>query len=147
MAGHKTTSKPLNQTASGDLPAGQRDAVPSHTDDPFASFHPVTARWFREVFEEPTAPQRMGWPAIARGESTLILAPTGTGKTLTAFLWCLDRLMMKTPRTAERGCRVVYLSPLKALDVDVERNLRSPLADITNMARQAGVPFHSPEIS
>ena len=58
-------------------------------------FHPVTAEWFRAVFEGPTQPQREGWPAIARGDSTLILAPTGTGKTLTAFLWCLDRLMLR----------------------------------------------------
>ena len=57
-----------------------------------ALFHPVTAEWFRAVFDRPTAPQRLGWPVIARGESTLILAPTGTGKTLTAFLWCLDRI-------------------------------------------------------
>jgi len=114
--------------------------------DPFASFHPVTAGWFREVFDEPTAPQRLGWPAIARGESTLILAPTGTGKTLTAFLWCLDRLMLHAvPKTP--GCRIVYVSPLKALAVDVERNLRSPLAGISNMARRMGVPVHDPEIS
>jgi ATP-dependent helicase Lhr and Lhr-like helicase len=110
-------------------------------------FHPVTAAWFRAVFEQPTAPQRLGWPAIARGESTLILAPTGTGKTLTAFLWCLDRLMMHRAATETEGCRVIYLSPLKALAVDVERNLRSPLAGIANMARQAGIPFHQPEIS
>src|SRR5580658_8378825 len=114
--------------------------------DPFASFHPVTAAWFREVFEEPTAPQRQGWPAIARGESTLILAPTGTGKTLTAFLWCLDRLMLQQ-RPQGPGCRIVYVSPLKALAVDVERNLRSPLAGIANMARRMGVPVHDPEIS
>ena len=114
--------------------------------DPFASFHPVTAAWFREVFDQPTAPQRLGWPAIARGESTLILAPTGTGKTLTAFLWCLDRLMLhQQPKT--QGCRIVYVSPLKALAVDVERNLRSPLAGIANMARRMGVPVHDPEIS
>ena len=114
--------------------------------DPFASFHPVTAAWFREVFEEPTAPQRQGWPAIARGESTLILAPTGTGKTLTAFLWCLDRLMFQQ-RPQGAGCRIVYVSPLKALAVDVERNLRSPLAGIANMARRMGIPVHDPEIS
>src|ERR1700752_363959 len=72
-------------------------------------FHPITAKWFRAVFDAPTAPQVEGWPAIARGESTLILAPTGTGKTLTAFLWCLDRLMMRTSPEAERGCRVVYI--------------------------------------
>jgi ATP-dependent Lhr-like helicase len=110
-------------------------------------FHPVTASWFRAVFEQPTAPQRLGWPAIARGENTLILAPTGTGKTLTAFLWCLDRLMLHRAADETEGCRVIYLSPLKALAVDVERNLRSPLAGIANMARQAGVAFHHPEIS
>jgi ATP-dependent Lhr-like helicase len=114
-----------------------------------ALFHHVTALWFRAVFDRPTAPQRLGWPAIARGESTLILAPTGTGKTLTAFLWCLDRLMLHRANTdAEtEGCRVVYISPLKALAVDVERNLRSPLAGVANMARHQGVVFHTPEIS
>ena len=109
-------------------------------------FHPVTAEWFRAVFEGVTAPQREGWPAIARGESTLILAPTGTGKTLTAFLWCLDTLMLRAP-SAQEGCRVLYISPLKALAVDVERNLRSPLAGIANMAQRKGVAVHVPEIS
>ena len=63
--------------------------------DPFACFHPVTAEWFKAVFDAPTAPQRLGWPVIARGENALILAPTGTGKTLAAFLACLDRLMLQ----------------------------------------------------
>ncbi|HXR37568.1 MAG TPA: DEAD/DEAH box helicase [Terracidiphilus sp.] len=116
--------------------------------DPFACFHPVTAEWFRAVFDAPTAPQRLGWPVIARGESALILAPTGTGKTLTAFLWCLDRLMLHPSHAAGRkSCRIVYVSPLKALAVDVERNLRSPLAGIANMARRRGVEFHDPTIS
>jgi ATP-dependent Lhr-like helicase len=116
--------------------------------DPFAGFHPVTAEWFRAVFDAPTAPQRMGWPVIARGESALILAPTGTGKTLTAFLWCLDRLMLHpAPAGGKEGCRILYVSPLKALAVDVERNLRSPLAGMANMARRMGVPFHEPTIS
>ena len=121
---------------------------PNLEPDPFACFHPVTAEWFRAVFDAPTSPQRMGWPIIARGESALILAPTGTGKTLAAFLWCLDRLMLH-PRPAGKreGCRIVYVSPLKALAVDVERNLRSPLAGIANMARRRGVEFHEPTIS
>ncbi|HWG20755.1 MAG TPA: DEAD/DEAH box helicase [Terracidiphilus sp.] len=130
--------------------------------DPFACFHPVTAEWFKAVFDSPTAPQRMGWPVIARGESALILAPTGTGKTLAAFLWCLDRLMLQsrdqksreqgTEGTREpkggttKGTRIVYVSPLKALAVDVERNLRSPLTGIANMARRRGVPFHEASI-
>ena len=112
-----------------------------------ALFHPITAKWFRAVFDAPTAPQVEGWPAIARGESTLILAPTGTGKTLTAFLWCLDELMVRTAQDVERGCRVVYLSPLKALAADVERNLRSPLVGIANMAKREGVDVRMPEIS
>jgi len=126
--------------------------------DPFACFHPVTAAWFKAVFDAPTAPQRMGWPVIARGENALILAPTGTGKTLAAFLWCLDRLMLQDreqgseireqrSENRDRGCRIVYVSPLKALAVDVERNLRSPLAGMANMARCMGVPFHEPLIS
>jgi len=130
---------------------------PAQAPDPFACFHPVTAAWFKAVFDAPTAPQRLGWPVIARGESALILAPTGTGKTLAAFLWCLDRLMLHDgdQRTEirdqkgheRRGCRIVYVSPLKALAVDVERNLRSPLAGMANMARRMGVAFHEPEIS
>jgi ATP-dependent Lhr-like helicase len=128
---------------------------PAQASDPFACFHPVTAAWFKAVFDAPTAPQRMGWPVIARGENALILAPTGTGKTLAAFLWCLDRLMLRSREQGtgirdqkdRRGCRIVYVSPLKALAVDVERNLRSPLAGMANMARRMGVAFHEPEIS
>ncbi len=123
-------------------------ASPAVETDPFAGFHPVTVEWFKAVFDNPTAPQKQGWPVIARGESALILAPTGTGKTLTAFLWCLDRLMLHSlPRGQEDGTRVLYVSPLKALAVDVERNLRSPLAGIANMARRRGVPFREPTIS
>ncbi|MDE1177911.1 MAG: DEAD/DEAH box helicase [Edaphobacter sp.] len=130
--------------------AGRKKAQPeepSTGSSPLDLFHPVTAKWFRAVFDAPTPPQVQGWPSIARGESTLIFAPTGTGKTLTAFLWCIDKLMMRTPPEREPGCRVVYLSPLKALAVDVERNLRSPLVGIANMARAEGLTVRMPEIS
>ena len=120
---------------------------PAEEADPFALFHPLTTAWFRSTLGAPTMPQRLGWPAIARGESTLILAPTGTGKTLTAFLWCLDRLLFHTPAEVSRGTRIIYISPLKALAVDVERNLRVPLAGIADLARRSGTPFRSPDIA
>ena len=146
MAPRTTATKARKGNAAAPDTAQPLTETPS---DPLALFHPVTARWFRAVFEDVTAPQREGWPAIARGESTLILAPTGTGKTLTAFLWCLDRLMLQRPPGSEarEACRVLYISPLKALAVDVERNLRSPLQGIANMAQRDGVPVHIPEIS
>jgi ATP-dependent Lhr-like helicase len=121
--------------------------VPDQGNDPLNLFHPVTAAWLRAVFERPTTPQLLGWPAIARGESTLLLAPTGTGKTLAAFLWCIDKLMLQPAPADSGGCRVLYISPLKALAVDVERNLRSPLAGIKQLAERMGVPVREPEIS
>jgi ATP-dependent Lhr-like helicase len=115
--------------------------------DALELFHEPVRQWFRASFTRPTRPQRLGWPVIARGESTLILAPTGSGKTLTAFLWSLNRLMFEpAPEPAQR-CRVLYISPLKALAVDVERNLRAPLAGISNVATAKGIPFHAPAIA
>jgi ATP-dependent helicase Lhr and Lhr-like helicase len=111
------------------------------------AFHPAVREWFSSSFPAPTKPQQLGWPAIARGESTLILAPTGSGKTLTAFLWCLNRLMFEPPPAKKERCRVLYISPLKALAVDVERNLRAPLAGIANVAHRMGVPVTMPEIA
>ena len=101
-------------------------------------FHPAVADWFARSFGPPTAPQSLGWPAIARGESTLILAPTGSGKTLAAFLWAIQRVMFEPAPAAKTRCRVLYVSPLKALAVDVERNLRAPLAGIANAAAARG---------
>ena len=103
-----------------------------------ALFQPAVAEWFRASFEAPTPPQTQGWPAIARGESTLILAPTGSGKTLTAFLWCINRVMFDPAPPTGGRCRVLYVSPLKALAVDIERNLRAPLAGIANRAVARG---------
>jgi ATP-dependent helicase Lhr and Lhr-like helicase len=110
-------------------------------------FHPVVREWFSRAFPEPTRAQQRGWPAIARGESTLILAPTGSGKTLAAFLWCLNRLLFEpTPPPVER-CRVLYISPLKALAADVERSLRNPLNAIAGVARARNVPVTIPDVA
>jgi len=168
-------------------------------------FHPSVADWFRASFAAPTPPQREGWPAIARGDSTLILAPTGSGKTLTAFLWAINRVIFGDEtvtsedgsrrtlhgRQGQRGpdvtdedgsgrgrrgphghdvtgeegsgrgrrgqhgqdsrgprsCRVLYISPLKALAVDVERNLRAPIAGIANRAAARGDTFRIPIVA
>jgi len=90
-------------------------------------FSPATRAWFEQAFAEPTPAQTLGWPAIASGEHTLIQAPTGSGKTLAAFLYGIDRL---TAEGSGYGLRLLYVSPLKALNYDVERNLRGPLAGI-----------------
>jgi ATP-dependent helicase Lhr and Lhr-like helicase len=110
-------------------------------------FHPAVREWFTASFPSPTKAQQLGWPAIASGDWTLIFAPTGSGKTLTAFLWALDRLMFTPRPPKEQRCRVIYVSPLKALAVDVERNLRAPLIGIANMARERGDDFIIPEIA
>src|SRR3954463_16702705 len=94
--------------------------------DSLAAFSPETRAWFTRAFAAPTPAQEQGWPVIASGEHTLIQAPTGSGKTLAAFLYAIDRL---TPAPGA-GLRVLYVSPLKALNYDVERNLRGPLAGL-----------------
>ncbi len=110
--------------------------------DPLAPFGPAVRAWFEATFEAPTPAQSQGWAAIANGHHTLIHAPTGSGKTLAAFLWCLDRLV-EHPRPAPTKehpgtVRVLYVSPLKALTYDVERNLRAPLAGIALEAARLG---------
>ena len=115
--------------------------------DPLSLFEPPVATWFARAFPDgPTPPQSRGWPVVARGESMLLLAPTGSGKTLAAFLWCINRLMFETVPPASDRCRVLYLSPLKALAVDIERNLRAPIAGITQVATDLGIPHRVPSL-
>ena len=101
--------------------------------DPLSVFSPATRSWFERAFEEPTPAQRLGWPAIAEGGHVLIQAPTGSGKTLAAFLLGVDRLN----ETPGQGLRLLYVSPLKALNYDIERNLRSPLAGLDSKLQVA----------
>src|SRR5258708_23198269 len=97
---------------------------------PLELFSPRTREWFAGAFEKPTAAQDQAWPAIASGEHVLISAPTGSGKTLAAFLWGIDRLAAESPSHDREGIGLVYVSPLKALSYDIERNLRAPLRGI-----------------
>jgi len=117
--------------------------------DPFAPFSAPVRGWFESAFEHPTPAQSGGWRAIAAGSHTLIHAPTGSGKTLAAFLWCLDGLVRRPSpqptREAPGTVRVLYVSPLKALTYDVERNLRAPLHGISLAAQRLGEP--EPRIS
>ncbi|MGH3888340.1 MAG: ATP-dependent helicase [Pseudonocardiaceae bacterium] len=104
-------------------------------------FSPATRDWFAGAFASPTPAQEGAWRAAAAGEHALVVAPTGSGKTLAAFLWALDRLAVAgPPDEPKRRCRVLYVSPLKALAVDVERNLRSPLAGIRQATHRLGLP-------
>src|SRR5437879_4538484 len=115
------------------------------TPDPLNLFLPPVRRWFRSALGEPTPAQRLGWPAIAAGQHTLILAPTGSGKTLAAFLACLDSLWRQDPLPP--GVRVLYVSPLKALNNDIYRNLQLPLEGVAEVARQTGHPLPALEVA
>ena len=114
--------------------------------DPLAAFSEPTRAWFASAFAAPTAPQSEGWPSIAAGDHTLVCAPTGTGKTLAAFLWAIDRLMSQDSTVAGEGTRVLYVSPLRALAVDVEKNLRAPLHGIRLAAERLNATVHEPTV-
>ena len=111
--------------------------------DPLDGFSPATRAWFDGAFAEPTQAQAGAWRAIGKGEDTLVVAPTGSGKTLAAFLWAIDRLaaapLPADVKGPERRTRVLYVSPLKALAVDIERNLRAPLTGIRHAAHRLGL--------
>ena len=101
--------------------------------------HPVTAEWFLRRFGSPTEPQQEGWPSIVAGNATLISAPTGSGKTLAAFLVCIDKLLRDAiAGTLAPATQVVYVSPLKALSNDVQKNLDQPLREIQQLALERG---------
>ena len=100
--------------------------------DHLSSFHPAVSRWFSARFGEPTDCQREGWPAISGGRHTLIAAPTGSGKTLAAFLWAIDGLLRKGPALGD-ATEVLYVSPLRALSNDVQKNLQAPLAELRGL--------------
>jgi len=108
------------------------------------AFHQPVRDWFAASFAAPTRAQVLGWPPILEGRSTLLLAPTGSGKTLAAFLTSIDSLMFSQVPEKKERCRVLYVSPLKALAVDVERNLRAPLIGIAAHAERTGARFHCP---
>jgi len=120
------------------------DGRNGHAGDALAPFSPAVRDWFEASFEAPTQAQAEGWAAISEGHHTLIHAPTGSGKTLAAFLWCLDRLTREPSPPPARGqvghVRVLYVSPLKALTYDIERNLKAPLTGIGLAAQRLGEP-------
>ncbi len=119
--------------------------VPPEALDPLARFSEPTRTWFAAAFAEPTPAQAGAWAAIGAGRHALVVAPTGSGKTLSAFLWSIDRLLTTPPpEDRTQRCRVLYVSPLKALAVDVERNLRAPLTGIRHTADRLGAPV--PEV-
>ncbi|MCC6553593.1 MAG: DEAD/DEAH box helicase, partial [Polyangiaceae bacterium] len=128
----------------GRAPGGAPSA-PDH--DPLAAFQEPVRRWFRSALGEPTAAQRKGWPPILAGRSTLLLAPTGSGKTLAAFLAAIDGLMFGAEPARRERCRVLYVSPLKALAVDVERNLRAPIEGVAAAAEQSGAVYRRPTVA
>ncbi|WP_230688837.1 ATP-dependent helicase [Micromonospora sp. WMMC415] len=122
------------------------DAAGSATGDALAAFGTATREWFTAAFAAPTGAQTGAWRSTGAGRNALVVAPTGSGKTLAAFLWSLDRLAREpAPADPRRRCRVLYVSPLKALAVDVERNLRTPLAGIRQAATRLGLT--PPEIT
>ncbi|HVH46485.1 MAG TPA: DEAD/DEAH box helicase, partial [Labilithrix sp.] len=122
-------------------------APTTRTVDPLAEFHPAVSEWFRTALGAPTQAQALSWPHIAAFKTTLLLAPTGSGKTLAAFLSAIDRLSRSPEPDAKQRLRVLYVSPLKALAVDVERNLRAPIAGIAAVSGRLGSDLRRLEVA
>ena len=130
-------------------PRESLSAPPADHDVLPGAFRPATREWFGNAFARPTPVQRLGWEAIQRGEHALLIAPTGSGKTLAAFLWAMDRLARPASEAEapfEPGVRVLYVSPLKALAYDIERNLRTPRAGIARAAESRGETLVLPSV-
>ncbi|MEI8017364.1 MAG: DEAD/DEAH box helicase, partial [Schlesneria sp.] len=116
------------------------DAVEKSTRTSLKLFHPVIQEWFQNRFAGPTEPQEQGWPQIVAGRDILIAAPTGSGKTLTAFLAAINRLFQESEQgDLTNQIRVIYISPLRALSNDMHRNLEQPLAEILTLAEEMGL--------
>ncbi len=133
----------------------EKKSAPAKSVNPLAMFHPAVQSWFTSALGAPTKPQAAAWPHIGAGESTLILSPTGSGKTLAAFLWAINTLISKPPieklprekNKGDESVKVLYISPLKALAVDVEKNLRAPLAGVLEAAKRADLVTSNPTIA
>ena len=133
------------EQAQGYPPISSQSQMKSTSNNPLSDFHPTIQEWFNSKFEGPTQPQRLGWPSIQSGQDTLISAPTGSGKTLAAFLAAIDSLFRQglTEGLPDK-CQVVYVSPLKALSNDIQKNLAQPLEEIRQIAADADLDV--PEI-
>ena len=123
--------------------------------DSLSPFSPAVRAWFESSFPEPTAAQAQAWGPISAGENTLLCAPTGSGKTLAAFLWAIDSLGARSVQARDQsgsasesgaGVRVLYISPMRALAVDVEKNLQSPLRGVALAAQRLGLEFVAPTV-
>ena len=113
-------------------------------------FDPIICQWFDITFKSPSPPQLLGWPKIAQGENTLIFAPTGSGKTLAAFLWCINDIFLNLkndPDITNSQIHTLYISPLKALNNDIERNLKDPIKGIWDLAKSANFEVGTPKVS
>ena len=115
------------------------------SDNPLSIFAPFIAEWFQSVHPQPTETQTRAWPVIAHGDNLLVTAPTGSGKTLTAFLWAINQLL--TGRWPSKQLAAIYVSPLKALNNDIRENLLTPLAEIRELAAQKELDLPSPRIA